>query len=166
MENTDNIINSFCDALEKNGWLIKKTNPNTSGLPECISRYHNIPTEYIRFLSGIRSCTSSDETVWMLGTEDFCMQGEDVFKSNEFEVISLQAAADAGDQEWETRIKDFWNQHLPVCLSVKEGYSYYAVCMNDGTVVHGAEPEFEETTNAAASFREFMEKVCRGEITL
>ncbi len=122
----------------------------TSNLPECINRYGNIPTEYTRFLSGIRSCTNSDETVWMLGTEDF----------------GMQAAADAEDKEWETRIKDFWNHHLPFCLSVKGGYSYYAIRMEDGIVVRGAEPEFEDTTETAASFREFMEMVCRKEISL
>lgn len=150
METTDKIINSFCVALEKNGWIIKKTNMETSNLPECINRYNKIPTEYTRFLSGIRSCTNSDETVWMLGTEDF----------------GMQAAADAEDKEWETRIKDFWNHHLPFCLSVKGGYSYYAIRMEDGIVVRGAEPEFEDTTETAASFREFMEMVCRKEISL
>lgn len=165
METTDNIINSFCVALEKNGWIIKKTNMETSNLPECINRYNKIPTEYTRFLSGIRSCTNSDETVWMLGTEDFGMQA-DAFKWNEFEIISLQAAADAEDKEWKARIKDFWNHHLPFCLSVKGGYSYYAIRMEDGIVVRGAEPEFEETTETAASFREFMEMVCRKEISL
>ena len=150
METTDKIINSFCVALEKNGWIIKKTNMETSNLPECINRYNKIPTEYTRFLSGIRSCTNSDETVWMLGTEDF----------------GMQAAADAEDKEWEARIKDFWNHHLPFCLSVKGGYSYYAIRMEDGIVVRGAEPEFEDTTETAASFREFMEMVCRKEISL
>lgn len=48
--------------------------------------------------------------------------------------------------------------------SVAGGYEYYAIRMSDGVIVHGAEPEFEETTDAAPSFARFMEMICAGDI--
>ncbi len=66
----------------------------------------------------------------------------------------------------EAEIKSFWNEHLPICLSLKDGYSYYALCLKDGTIVTGEEPEFEETTEVAPSFRDFLQMLCNGELDL
>jgi len=51
-------------------------------------------------------------------------------------------------------------------MSVKDGYSYYAVSMKDGSIVHGSEPEFEECETAATSFEDFMRKIVVGQIKL
>ena len=46
-------------------------------------------------------------------------------------------------------------------MSVKGGYSYFAICTPDdrfGEVVEGVEPMFEETTTVADSFESFLEQ--------
>ena len=48
---------------------------------------------------------------------------------------------------------------LPIFLSVKDGYSYYATSMRDGSIVWGTEPEFEECKLVADSFIDFLEKL-------
>ena len=37
---------------------------------------------------------------------------------------------------------------------------YYALCLKDGTIVTGEEPEFEDTTEVAPSFRGFLQMLC------
>ena len=69
------------------------------------------------------------------------------------EVLSLKCAE--GDAEWTNKITDFWNNHLPIFLSVKDGYAYYAISMKDGSIVQGTEPEFEECTPVTSSFADF-----------
>ena len=57
-------------------------------------------------------------------------------------------------------------ENQPIFLSLENGYAYYAISMQDGSVVYGAEPEFEECETAADSFEDFMEKVMSGGIRL
>ncbi|MCM1100467.1 MAG: hypothetical protein NC079_01780 [Clostridium sp.] len=102
----------------------------------------------------------------MLCAEDFNRESEDAFQWNEFEMMSLQAAVDEDDEEWQKDIRAFWDKHLPICLSVRDGYSYYAIRINDGHVVCGYEPEFEETTDMADSFYGFAEMVSDGAVDL
>ena len=120
----------------------------------------------MEFLNSASACVSPDETAWFLCMEDFNRQGDDVFRWNEFELLSLQTAMDENDTEWQNAIKKFWDNHLPVYLSVKGGYEYYAIRISDGFIVHGYEPEFEEATVAASSFGKFMEMICAGECIL
>jgi hypothetical protein len=47
---------------------------------------------------------------------------------------------------------------MPVALSVADGYAYYAL-REDGFVIFGREPEFEETEFFADSFAAFLEKL-------
>ena len=82
----------------------------------------------------------------------------------EWELLSLEAAGD--DAGWKEEIRQFWDRHLPFFLSLDGGYAYYAFSMEDGSVVYGAEPEFEECETVADSFEDFMEKVMSGRIRL
>lgn len=107
---------------------------------------------------------SSDETMWFLCAEDFDIQGDKAFQWNEWELISLTSAE--GDTKWQSEIREFWDNHLPIIMSVKGEYSYYAIAIKDGSIVHGAEPEFEECEIVAASFMDFMEKIVKKELQL
>ncbi|MBC1743940.1 hypothetical protein HCA06_12850 [Listeria welshimeri] len=49
-------------------------------------------------------------------------------------------------------------------MSVDGCYEYYAIALNDGSVVHGSEPEFEESLVVADSFANFLLKIVAGEI--
>ena len=169
-------------TLTGKGWSIEKNSTNICNLPESVQkRYHipqemlsakgsvsreNVLAEYIEFLADTWACVNPDETVWMLCMEDFSQEIEHAFSWNEFEMLSLQAAVDAKDEEWQKDIKAFWDNHLPICLSVRDGYSYYAIRIEDGHVVCGSSPEFEETTDIADSFYRFAEMVSGGEIDL
>lgn len=79
-------------------------------------------------------------------------------------MVSLEGAE--GDAEWENEIKEFWDNHLPIIMSVKCGYSYYAISMKNGSIVQGAEPEFEECEVIAGSFEEFIKKIIKKEISI
>ncbi|HAA2888145.1 TPA_asm: hypothetical protein GEK33_04280 [Listeria monocytogenes] len=51
-------------------------------------------------------------------------------------------------------------------MSVGGCYEYYAITLNDGSVVHGSEPEFEESLVVADSFVDFLLKIEIGKIIL
>ena len=67
---------------------------------------------------------------------------------------------------WTAAIRDFWTEHLPIFMSLSDGYAYYAISMKDGSVVYGREPEFEECETAAPSFDAFMAQVVKGQTLL
>lgn len=163
----ENLVTRVCTALRRQGWTVSGEDAAPRQLPLCVSgRYHNPPAEWVEFLNCVRSCVSPGETTWFLCLGDFERQDEDSFRWNEWELISLQAAIDDQDTEWQSSIKTFWDNHLPICLSVKGGYGYYAIRLSDGVVVHGTEPEFEETREAAPSFGQFLEMICNGALVL
>ncbi len=165
MSEQKNLVDTFISRMKQKGWDIAWNETQDKCILEIITdRYTNIPEEWLEFAGSIRHMVSPDETTWFLGTEDFDVQGDQAFRWNEWERISLESAGD--DAEWTGRIKEFWDQHLPIVMSVKGGYSYYAISMADGSVVHGSEPEFEACEVVAPSFAVFIaqphaEEICR-----
>jgi len=134
-------------------------------LPEGITaRYGNIPQTYADFAARLAEFTNAGETAWFITPSGFSETDPEKWRYNEFELMSLEAAE--GDAEWQGEITEFWNNHLPIVLNVDGGYSYYALSMTDGSIVHGCEPEFEETETVAGLFEEFIEKLISGEIEL
>lgn len=161
------VINHLYDTLGKNGWTLLRQSIYPHILPECINtRYRNPPSEWVEFINSIAECVNPSETVWFLCMNDYNRECDDGFRWNEFEHISSQAATEENDAEWQSSIVKFWDSHLPVCVSVAAGYEYYAIRMSDGVIVHGIEPEFEETKVVAPSFARFLEMVCAGECIL
>lgn len=156
---------SFVAYMKENGWSVELSEAPCEVLPEAITnRYKNIPPDWREFICGIKHMVSSDETTWFLCAEDLDIQGDKAFQWNEWELISLEAAE--GDTQWKSRIKSFWDEHLPIVMSVRGCYSYYAIALKDGSVVRGAEPEFEECETVAASFTDFTEKIMKKELWL
>ena len=159
------LINTFMAYMKEHGWNIEVNEMQNVSLPEAItSRYTNIPKQWLEFAKNIKQMISADETMWFLCSEDFNMQEIGAFQWNEWELISLESAK--GDTEWENEIKKFWDNHLPIVMSVKGGYSYYAISIKDGSFIHGAEPEFAECEAVASSFTDFMEKIVKNELQL
>lgn len=149
----------YLTILIKKGWTVEEQHRDINDLPECVkNRYNNIPSEYIDFLCNIERCIDPRETMWLLGIDDFKRQDKNAFRWNEFEIISLESAID--DIKWQYEIKRFWDEHLPICYSIDGEYEYYAIRMTDGVIVHGIEPEFEETEDIADSFEKFIEMLC------
>ncbi len=159
------MINTFMAYIKEHGWNIKLNEMQNVSLPEAItSRYTNIPKQWLEFAKNIKQMISADETMWFLCSGDFNMQDAGAFQWNEWELISLESAK--GDTEWENEIKKFWDNHLPIVMSVKGAYSYYAISIKDGSVIHGTEPEFAECEVVASSFTDFMEKIVKNELQL
>ncbi|OFF91847.1 hypothetical protein BJM47_07420 [Listeria monocytogenes] len=78
--------------------------------------------------------------------------------------MSLEAAE--GDKNLENKVSLFWNAHLPIMMSVGGCYEYYAIHLTNGNIVHGSEPEFEESSIVADSFADFLLKIVAGEMVI
>ena len=105
--------------------------------------------------------TNQSDTTWFNRIADFNeTNDENDFKWNEFEILSLDAFD--GDVENQQVVKNFWNQHVPIILSVKNGYAYFALHVSEenfGKIYYGQEPEFEETELVSDSFSAFIEAI-------
>lgn len=51
-------------------------------------------------------------------------------------------------------------------MSVKGGYSYYAISIKSGSVVRGEEPEFEACEKVADSFEDFLREIINKKISI
>lgn len=124
-----------------------------------LKRYPKIPEDYIRFLESFSQFTNSSDTTWFNSIADFNGSHTGIeFSWNEFEQQSLEAFED--DEATRKQIISFWDDHLPIILSVKNGYAYFSIGTaesNFGKIYFGEEPEYEETDHVAESFSEFME---------
>jgi hypothetical protein len=140
--------------LEALGWALR-LEPSPAPLPETISqRYSWVPYSIQQFISEVDLAVSPDEKAWLLGSPDFRGSSHAAYVWNEWEKQSLQAAS--GQTDWTAAITSFWDQHMPIAMSVKSGYAYFAMRKKDSSIVCGEEPEFEETTVIAASLSEFL----------
>ena len=152
------MINRFTEWAQQQGWKIEMSD-NEATLPAEITDRYGIPEKWLSFAAKLRVCENKEATVWFLTPADY-LPREDGFQWNEFERQSLEWCGD------DPEIKAFWNRHLPIVMSVKDGYSYYAVNTENGNIVYGCEPEYEEADVIADSFDDFMDKVISGEIDL
>lgn len=150
-------MNTAFDRLKDLGWLVT-TGPIRQTLPQdVLDRYDRIPSDLLAAIVSTEVAVSPDEKAWFLCHGDYAGASDAAFRWNEWEQQSLEAAS--GDSDWESQIRGFWDAHFPFLLSVKSGYAYYAIRMIDGAVVAAEEPEFEEVTQVAANFADFMSKL-------
>lgn len=156
---------SFLKWAKQNGWQAEASK-EPLGLPtKAFQRYANLPADYIEFLRNILLLSNKDDTSWFLTIHDFEARPLDTpWQPDAFEKISLEAAG--SDTEEQNTIIQFWDEHIPVVFCLASGYEYYAIHVLDGAVVNGIEPEFEEVSIVAVSFKEFLAKIMQGEIIL
>ena len=121
------------------------------------NRYPNIPEEIKAFISSFRKAETTDGQAWLVSASDFISSSDCEFSPDEFEKISLSAAED--DLKWRQVIIEFWNKHVPIYMSVKNGYEYIAYNLETEKFVEGVEPEFEETLVVASSISGFLKYV-------
>lgn len=146
--------------LRDRGWIVTDAKTIRSIPDSIVKRYPTLPSEVVAAICSADSCVSSDDKSWLLCLPDFTEESESAFRWNEFELMSLEAAAD--DADWSERIKAFWDCHFPIWMSVEDGYRFAAVDLTPdrhGTIVFGREPEFEETEIIARSYSEFVAKI-------
>lgn len=152
------MLNGFKEWAKKNGWNIFPAK-DSNDFPDFITERYTIPENWAQFIRPLEVCENNDATVWFVTPWDF-RRHENGFRWNEFELMSL---------EWcdgDSAVTEFWDRHIPVVQSVKDGYSYYAINTENGKVVYGCEPEFEEAETVADSFEDFIAKIIAGEIKL
>lgn len=153
------MIHRFVNHIQTQGWRAE-TGSNLP-LPRWItSRYPSLPDLWLQFIGEVRELFSPDETTWFLCAEDYDTRLDHAWRWNEWEELSLINAE--GDEDWTSGIRAFWDSHLPIVLSVRDGYAYYAISMADGSVVYGSEPEFEECRQVAVSFEAFLKDIMDG----
>lgn len=156
------MLKRFIEWAENENWNITLESDDFK-IPEQIATRYPLPNDWMKFIKAFRCCSNPEDTKWFLTLEDF-QPRTDGFQWNEFELQSLTSAE--GDDELKTSILAFWNKHLPIILSVDGEYSYYAINTENGNVVIGYEPEYEEADIVAQDFISFINKIITGEISL
>ncbi|QTH42794.1 SMI1/KNR4 family protein [Cohnella sp. LGH] len=158
-------VAEFMSWADENGWdLTRKSEPQLHLHSNITSRYKEIPNEYLEFLSMVEKCVTPNETTWFICEDEFNNSSDNEFKWNEFELLSIEAAMD--DDRWKSEITAWWDNHLPIVMSVEGGYFFYAIDLTNGAIVRGYEPEFEEVEKAADTFTEFLELMMSNSIEL
>lgn len=148
-------IGEFMVWAKDNGWdIAQKSGLQLNLDSSIIARYKEIPNEYLEFLSVVEKCVTPNETTWFICENEFNNSSDIEFKWNEYELLSLEAAMDDG--VWKSEITMWWDNHLPIVMSVEGGYSFYAIDLTNGAIVRGYEPEFEEVDKVANNLEEFL----------
>ena len=157
----------FIAWAKNQGWNVIDRHENGLRLSDVIvGRYKTICNEHLGFLKNVKQCITPSEKTWFICEDDYNDNSDIAFKWNEFEVLSLDAAKD--DDEWKSEISTWWDSHLPIIMSVDDGYSFYAIDLkNDvGAIVQGYEPEFEEVEKVADNFDEFLQLIMSNKIEI
>ena len=157
----------FINWAKENNWnLIEKNEISLKLKDDVALRYKSISSEYIELLKRVKQLISSSEKTWFLCEDEYNGNSDITFKWNEFELLSLEVAED--NDEWKLEIISWWDEKLPIVMSVDGGYSFYAIDLsnNKGTIVKGYEPEFEEVEEVASSIEEFFELIMLNKIEM
>ncbi|MFJ2369783.1 hypothetical protein [Microbacterium sp. NPDC087665] len=136
-------------SLKEAGWTCE---PRLSTEGGAYAPLYTAPDTVNAWVSSFSLLSSADETVWFLSSDDYSSEAQGAFAWNEFEQLSIQAATTADEA---AAVSHFWEHHLPILLSVRNGYEYLAV-RDDGAVVHGTEPEFEEAVVVLSQFEDLL----------
>jgi len=143
------LFRSAIGCLQDAGWTHEPPTSTEDGPPAAL---RTAPETVIPWVSSFSLLSNSEETVWFLSRDDYSTGAEGAFAWNECEQLSIQAAMTDDEA---SAISRFWKRHLPILLSVRNGYEYLAV-RDDGAVVHGTEPEFEEAVVVFSHFEELL----------
>lgn len=156
-------VGQFLKWAEEKGWQIQCRSKMDIDLPNHILlRYPKIPQEFLKFLKEVEYCITPDEKSWFICLKEYKGTSDFAFTWDEIEKMSLVE----GDDSYNEEIIKFWNKHLPIALSVRSEYTYYALDVGDdfGSIVHSFEPYFEEPEKIASSFFEFLDKIMTNSI--
>lgn len=130
-------------------------------------RYPILPADYEDFLHSFSFLSNTSDTTWFNSIADFNeTDAESAFKWNEFELKSLEAFE--GDSINQNIVLNFWNKHLPIILSVKNDYAFFAMGVSEenfGEIYYGEAPEYEEVNKVANNFSDFLEAINNASVT-
>ena len=146
----------YLKILETCGFVVVRRKIPKELPTNLLKRYKNLPSDYLTFLNQFEQISNQKDTSWFNAIEDFNGEADTDFEWNNFELQSLEALED--DKEECENVRNFWDNHIPILMSVTE-YEYLAICLacdKYGEIVHGVEPVFEETTKVCNSFEELI----------
>lgn len=134
------------EGLKNRGFIVTERLGRKELNSDFLNRYSNLPADYLEFLQRFQIITNGGDNAWFNSIEDFNGESDSGFRWNEFEIIGLEALQD--DEESCDMIRQFWDNHIPILMSVKDGYRYLSMDLsseNYGKIYCGIEPEFEES---------------------
>jgi hypothetical protein len=147
---------AFIQLLSQQSWNIQP-NKNAASVNNLANeRANNAPVEFRDFVKLFDMCTNKTDDTWFLSYKDYNNQTDSAFPWNEFEQQSL----DIVETDQISAVKQFWESHLPILMSVKNGYQYVAIGIGKehvNKIFYGSEPEYEEAILIANSFAEFKQ---------
>lgn len=154
------LIEKFKKKFISNGGIIKQSYFNADLSEHPVLAKCN-DKAFCTFLDYVSKAESNDSTAWFLCLKDYQNNDDtDGFSWNEFEKISLASAESDSEKE---KIKKWWERHLPIAMSVNGEYTFLAIDLENGTIVQGYEPEFEDTETIAENFEELLKMIISGE---
>ena len=146
-------LKGLLTLLRNRGWQVSLPCSASPLPPIFVRRYPWLPREVCEFVSEVSEAYRGDGRFWLSTAADFRGESGASYAWNEWELLSLEAAE--GDADRIRDIRGFWDKHAPLVLSVEDGYAYYAI-RQDGRIVFGREPEFEEADMICESFFDLL----------
>lgn len=159
-----NDYNWFITPLIQRGWSFtpleeKQDNHYSSEAKRVLGLIKETSLNFQHFIQHFQKLTSPGEDSWFLSYSDYFSDTDEGFSWNEYEKLSIQSAEEEEDNDEKILITKFWDSHLPFAYSVRNGYSYLAIGVsgvNEGKIIYGREPIFEDFSIEANSFEEFL----------
>lgn len=102
---------------------------------------------------------NADQTRWFLSAADHDGTADSAFAWHALRDISQEAALDEAGRQ---AVLDFWQRHTLIYMSVAGEYEFLAIEGDSGRIVHGIEPEFEDTREVAPSLAALFEDMMAG----
>lgn len=144
----------FLDHLATLGWTVQRSTSASAPVAAAGDAYG-----YGAFLATFTELHNADQTRWFLSAADHDGTADSAFPWHAMRDISLEAALDdAGRQA----VLDFWQQHTPIYMSVAGEYEFLAIARDSGRIVHGIEPEFEDTRDVAPNLAALFDDMMAG----
>ena len=113
------------EALKNIGFVVTERLERKELSSDLQNRYSELPADYQEFLQRFQTITNESDNVWFNSIEDFNGESDSGFRWNEFELMGLEALAD--DKDSCDMIRLFWDSHIPILMSVKDGYQYLCI---------------------------------------
>src|SRR6185295_18224472 len=99
--------------LQKKGWTVVKRSAEPFRLPPDVAvRHPNLPAAVTKFLGGLLSCENDTKTAWFLCEADYAGTSGAAFRWDEWERMSLEAAAD--DSRFAAAARAFWGRAFAI----------------------------------------------------